>query len=135
MAINNVVLVGRMVRDAELRKTQSGVSVASFTVAVDRPYKSGEEKLCDFINCTAWRGTADFVGNYFHKGDAIGLMGEIQVRKWTTDSGENRYATEVVARNVSFVGGKKADGDTQNNAGELKQQFDEIAEDDSGLPF
>lgn len=135
MAINNVVLTGGLSKEPELRQTQSGVSVLSFTVAVDRPYKSGEEKLCDFINCTAWRGTADFVSKYFHKGDGIGIVGSIQTRKWTTDSGENRYATEVLVQNVSFLEGKKsAESATASNASN-DGGFAEIAQEDGELPF
>lgn len=135
MAINNVVLTGRLAKEPELRQTQSGVSVLSFTVAVDRPYKSGEEKLCDFINCTAWRGTADFISKYFHKGGGIGIVGSIQTRKWTTDSGENRYATEVLAQNVSFLEGKKsAESATASNASN-DGSFAEIAQEDGELPF
>ena len=77
MAINNVVLTGRLSRDPEIKQTQSGVSVCNFCIAVDRKYKSGEEKICDFINCVAWRGAADFVSKWFHKGDGIGVTGSI----------------------------------------------------------
>lgn len=117
MSINSVTLLGRMVRDPDCKQTQSGISVVSFTVAVDRNYKSGEEREADFINCTAWRGTADFISKWFHKGDPIALTGRIQTRKWQTDDGQNRYATEVVCDNVSFVPQKKQSDSAQNGAG------------------
>lgn len=117
MSINNVTLLGRMSRTPDLKATQSGISVVSFTVAVDRNYKSGEEREADFINCTAWRGTADFVSKWFHKGDPIALTGRIQTRKWQTEDGQNRYATEVVCDNVSFVPKTKQSDNAQNGAG------------------
>lgn len=101
--INNVVLMGRMTADAVLRTTTSGTSVASFTVAVDRNYK---EKQTDFINIVAWKNTAEFVSKYFHKGDMIAVEGSIQIRAYEDKNGNKRTATEVIANNVSFCGGK-----------------------------
>lgn len=117
MSINSVTLLGRMARDCDFKHTQSGISVCSFTVAVDRNYKSGEEREADFVNCVCWRGAADFVSKWFHKGDPIALTGRIQTRKWQTDDGQNRYATEVVCDNVSFVPQKKQSDSAQNGAG------------------
>ena len=135
MAINNVVLTGRLSRDPEIKQTQSGVSVCNFCIAVDRQYKSGEEKICDFINCVAWRGTADFVSKWFHKGDGIGVTGSIQTRKWVTDGGENRYATEVLCQQVSFLEGKKNVAEAQQTHMEGNQNFSEVTEEDESLPF
>ena len=135
MAINNVVLTGRLSRDPEIKQTQSGVSVCNFCIAVDRQYKSGEEKICDFINCVAWRGTADFVSKWFHKGDGIGVTGSIQTRKWVTDGGENRYATEVLCQQVSFLDGKKNAVEAQQTPMEGNQNFSEVTEEDESLPF
>ena len=135
MAINNVVLTGRLSRDPEIKQTQSGVSVCNFCIAVDRQYKSGEEKICDFINCVAWRGTADFVSKYFHKGDGIGVTGSIQTRKWLTESGENRYATEVLCQQVSFLDGKKNAAEATKTPMEGNQNFSEVTEEDESLPF
>ena len=135
MAINNVVLTGRLSRDPEIKKTQSGVSVCNFCIAVDRQYKSGEEKICDFINCVAWRGTADFVSKYFHKGDGIGVTGSIQTRKWVTESGENRYTTEVLCQQVSFLDGKKNAVEATQTHMEGNQNFSEVTEEDESLPF
>ena len=135
MAINNVVLTGRLSRDPEIKQTQSGVSVCNFCVAVDRQYKSGEEKICDFINCVAWRGTADFVSKWFHKGDGIGVTGSIQTRKWVTDGGENRYATEVLCQQVSFLDGKKNAVEAAQTPVEASQNYVEIENISEDLPF
>ena len=135
MAINNVVLTGRMARDPEIKKTQSGVSVCNFCIAVDRQYKSGEEKICDFINCVAWRSTADFVSKWFHKGDGIGVTGSIQTRKWVTDGGENRYATEVLCQQVSFLDGKKNAAEATQTPVEATQNYVEIENISEDLPF
>ena len=127
--INNVVLMGRLTADAVLRTTTSGTSVASFTVAVDRNYK---EKQTDFINIVAWRNTAEFVSKYFHKGDMIAIEGSIQTRNYEDKNGNKRTATEVIANNVSFCGGKT----------ERKEEpkididpFDILPDDDEDLPF
>lgn len=104
--INNVVLVGRLTRDIELRKTQSGLSVASFTIACDRrlsqEQKNNNEQSADFISCVAWRGSADFLGNYAHKGDTVGVEGRIQTRSYDCD-GQKVYVTEIVANSVSIL--------------------------------
>ena len=104
--INNVVLVGRLTRDIELRKTQSGLSVASFTIACDRrlsqEQKNNNEQSADFISCVAWRGSADFLGNYAHKGDTVGVEGRIQTRTYDRD-GQKVYVTEIVANSVSIL--------------------------------
>lgn len=135
MAINSVALTGRLANNPELKWTQSGVSVCNFCIAVDRQYKSGEEKICDFINCVSWRATADFVSKWFHKGDGIGVTGSIQTRKWATDSGENRYATEVLCQQVSFLDGKKNAAEAQQTPMEGNQNFSEVTEEDESLPF
>ena len=135
MAINNVVLTGRLSRDPEIKQTQSGVSVCNFCIAVDRQYKSGEEKICDFINCVAQRGTADFVSKWFHKGDGIGVTGSIQTRKWVTDGGENRYATEVLCQQVSFLDGKKNAVEATQTPAEAAKNYAEIENISEDLPF
>ena len=108
---NLVVLTGRLTSDPELKTTQSGVSVVSFCIAVQRQYKSGEEPITDFINITAWRHTAEFVGKYFKKGNMIGIEGSIQTRKYTDKDGNNRVAFEVLAGNVQFVESKRSNTD------------------------
>lgn len=104
---NLVVLTGRLTADPELKTTNSGLSVTSFSVAVDRRYKSGEERQTDFINIVAWRQQAEFVAKYFKKGNLIGIEGSIQTRKYTDKNGNNRTAFEVVANNVQFVESKR----------------------------
>ena len=107
--LNHITIMGRLTRDPELRKTGSGTSVASFTLAVDRDFsgKDGGEKETDFIDCVAWRSTADFVSKYFSRGRMAVVSGRLQVRKWKNKEGENRYSTEVVADQVYFGDSKK----------------------------
>ena len=104
--INNVVLVGRLTKDVEIRKTQSGLSVASFTIACDRrlsqEQRNNNEQSADFISCVAWRGSADFLGQYSHKGDTVGVEGRIQTRNYDRD-GQKVYVTEIIANNVSIL--------------------------------
>ncbi len=104
---NLVVLTGRLTADPELKTTQSGISVTSFSIAVSRSYRSGEEPQTDFINIVAWRKTAEFVAKYFKKGSMIGIEGSIQTRKYTDKNGNNRTAFEVIANNVQFVESKR----------------------------
>lgn len=130
--LNKIIIMGRLVRDPELRKTQSGVSVVSFTVAVDRDFKNGDEKVTDYIDCTAWRGAADFISKFFTKGRAIVVDGQLQSRKWQDKEGNNRVSWEVQAQNVYFADSKRND-DGQSGG----QPFKEVAEheDDGSLPF
>ncbi len=104
--INNVVLVGRLTKDVEVKKTQSGLSVASFTVACDRrlsqEQRNNNEQSADFISCVAWRGSADFLGQYSHKGDTVGIEGRIQTRTYDRD-GQKVYVTEIIANSVSIL--------------------------------
>lgn len=108
--INSVVLVGRLTKDIELRKTQSGLSVASFTVACDRrlsqEQRNNNEQSADFINCVAWRGSADFLGKYARKGDTVGVEGKIQTRNYDRD-GQRVYVTEVLANSVNLLHSKQ----------------------------
>lgn len=105
--LNCAVIMGRLTADPELRTTTSGISVTSFSVAVDRSYqKAGQERQTDFINVVAWRQTAEFVTRYFHKGSMIAVQGSIQTRNYEDRSGNKRTAVEIVADNVSFTGSK-----------------------------
>lgn len=104
--INKAILVGRLTADPELRTTQSGISVCSFSVAVDRRYSAGGERQADFINCVAWRQSAEFISKYFGKGKMIGIDGSIQTRNYEDKQGNKRTAVEVVVDNASFVGSK-----------------------------
>ena len=102
--LNHITIMGRLTRDPELRSTQSGVSVTSFTVAVDRDFggRDGGERQTDFIDCVAWRQTGEFVSKYFHKGSMIVVSGRLQSRKWQDRDGNNRTNWEVIADNVYF---------------------------------
>ncbi len=154
--LNTAIIMGRLTADPELRTTQTGLSVTSFTVAVDRNYKSGDERQTDFINVVAWRGTADFVSRYFKKGQMIAVQGSIQTRNYEDKNGNKRTAVEIVADNVSFCGSKTESGSTYGaqrmdsapavsyqsaNAGSFSvlpddnQGFPFGADDDEGLPF
>ena len=109
--INRAVLVGRLTRDVEVKKTTSGTSVAQFTVACDR-WKSGDqEPQADFITCVAWRQPADFLGQYARKGSMVGIDGRIQTRNYTDKDGRTVYLTEVVAENVKLLESRKTGSD------------------------
>ncbi len=113
--LNIVAIMGRLTADPELKTTQSGISVCRFTVAVDRNYaKPGAERQTDFINCLAWRGTAEFVSKYFSKGQLVAVDGSIQTGSYTDNNGSKRYTFEVVASNVNFTG-DRINNNTQNN--------------------
>lgn len=102
--INNTVLVGRLTRDAELRYTGSGIAVASFTVAVERSFTNAQgERETDFINCVAWRKTAEVISNYTRKGSLVGVTGRIQTRNYTNNEGRKVYITEVVCENFQML--------------------------------
>lgn len=114
--VNCAVIMGRLVADPELRTTGSGVSVTSFTVAVDRRFANkDEEKQADFIDVIAWRQTADFVCKYFRKGSMIAVQGYIQTRMYEDKDGNKRKAVEIVADNVSFCGSKSDSAKTNND--------------------
>ena len=109
--LNNAVIMGRLVADPELRTTGSGISVSSFTVAVDRRFnRQGEDRQADFIDIIAWRQTAEFVSKYFRKGSMIAVQGYIQTRMYEDKNGNKRKAVEIVADNVSFCGSKAESG-------------------------
>ena len=128
--LNVVTLMGRLVADPKLRTTSTNKSVANFRIAVDRGYSKGEDKKADFITIVAWENTANFIEKYFHKGDMIALRGEIQTRSYEDNNGNKRTAFEVVAREVSFCGGKNE----SNNSSPSAPDFEEIGADDD-LPF
>ena len=104
--LNKVILAGRLTADVELKQTPSGVSVCSFSLAVNRKYQSNGEQQTDFIQCQAWRQTAEFIARYFKKGSALCIVGSIQTRSWTDSNNQKRYATEVVVDEAMFVDGK-----------------------------
>lgn len=127
MSLNKTIIMGRLVRDPELRHTQSDTSVCSFTLAVDR---DGKDKGVDFIDCTAWRNTADFVSKYFSKGRMAIVEGRLQFREWTDKEGNKRRTAEVVVSSVYFGDSKREERREEEDA----PQFEEL-KDDGVLPF
>lgn len=149
--LNHIVLMGRLTRDPELRRTQSGTAVAAFALAVDRDFKGDDgEKKTDFIDIVAWRNTAEFVSKYFTKGRMAVVEGRLQIRPWTDKDGNKRRSAEVVADNVYF-GDSKRDGDSGQSGGYGAapsygdsyggyggyggNRFTELDDDDGELPF
>lgn len=132
--MNKAILVGRLTRDPELKSTANGTNVCSFSVAVNRRYKNAEGNYdADFINCTAWRQTAEFVSKYFTKGRMIGVVGSIQTRNYDDKDGKRVYVTEVAADEVYFVESK---GDNNNNTASVADVNDFAPIDDTDeLPF
>ena len=127
--LNKVILMGRLTKEPELKTTQQGVSVCTFSIAVDRGFaRQGEEKQTDFINIVAWRSTAEFASKYFTKGQMISLVGRIQTRNYEDNEGKRVYVTEVIADEVYFAESKKNDAQTQAPAME-------VVPDDGDLPF
>lgn len=112
--LNRIIIMGRLTRDPELRRTQNGTAVTSFTLAVDRDFKNREtgETACDFIDCVAWRSTAEFVNNYFTKGRMAIVEGKLQIRPWKDKDGNNRRSAEVIVDQMYF-GDSKRDGASQ----------------------
>ena len=134
MSLNICAFTGRFVRDPEIKQTQSGVSVCTFTLAVDRNYTpKGEEKKADFLNFVAWRGAAEFIAKWFKKGDMIAVDSSAQTRTWEDDQGNKRYVTEFIVANANFCGGK-SDGSGSAPASDVPEGFTEVADDDD-LPF
>ena len=160
--LNHIVLMGRLTRDPEIRHTQAGLPVASFSLAVERDYgqRGTNERQTDFIDIVAWRSTAEFVGKYFTKGQLVAVSGRLQIRDWTDNNGGKRRSAEVVADNVYFAEAKR-DRSQQSGQGQYGQQpynyappayepepqypayntpvsgsdFAELDDDDGDLPF
>lgn len=146
--LNHIVIMGRLTREPELRRTGSGVAVASFTLAVDRDFTSKDnvEKETDFIDCVAWRQTGEFVSKYFQKGSMAVVSGRLQIRSWTDKDGNKRRTAEIVADNVYFGDSKRDDkesssgytGFVPNNkisANTPTQDFAMLTDEDAQLPF
>ena len=130
--LNMIVLQGRLTKDPELRQTPQGVDVATFTIACD---KGGKDKGCDFIDCSAWRNTAEFISKYFHKGDMILVDGKLQTRTYQDkDTGKNRTAYSVLVNNVNFCGGKSEAKTESVSAPAMPDGF-EVMDDSTDLPF
>lgn len=144
--LNHIVIMGRLTKDPELRRTGNGTAVASFTVAVDRDFGK-EEKETDFIECVAWRQTGEFVSKYFSKGRMAVVSGRLQIRSWTDKEGNNRKTAEVVADNVYFgdskkeqteqqyVGFVKSDGFAGGEPEYKQNDFAMLENEDAQLPF
>ena len=140
MALNKIFIMGRLTRDPELRRTQSGKAVTSFSLAVDRDFKGQNgEKETDFIEVVAWKNTAEFVAKHFTKGRMAVVEGRLQIRNWTDKDGNKRNTAEVVADNVYFGDSKKEDSkkadSTAPSYNAPSNQFAEIDDDDGDLPF
>lgn len=127
--LNKCILMGRLTQSPELKYTPSNVAVTSFSIAIDRKYQSDGNKQTDFINCTAWRSTAEFICKHFDKGKMINIVGRIETRTWEKD-GQKRYATEVIVDEVNFCGDKGK----QEQAPPANDGFIEVDSDDE-LPF
>ncbi len=148
--LNHIVIIGRLTRDPELRRTGTGIAVTSFTLAVDRDFapKDGGERETDFIDCVAWRQTGEFVSKYFAKGRMAVVSGRLQIRNWTDKEGNKRRSAEIVADNVYF-GDSKRDADSSSTASNYApapaasntygysgaSDFAMLDDDDAQLPF
>ena len=132
--LNEIILQGRLTETPELKTTNSGKSVTSFSLAVERDFSTGDDKETDFINIVAWNKTAEFITKYFTKGKQMIVKGSLQVRKYQTQNGENRYSTEVLADKVYFCGdkGNTSQGESYNNT---NGDFEDISDGDEDLPF
>jgi len=140
--LNHIVIMGRLTKDPELRYTQSGTAVASFTLAVDRDFsgRDGGEKQTDFIDCVAWRQTGEFVSKYFSKGRTAAVSGRLQIRDWTDKEGGRRRSAEVVADNVYFGDSRRTEESGTAPAAPAadrgaKPVFEDLGDDDGDLPF
>ena len=158
--LNHIVIMGRLTRDPELRYTQSQTPVVSFSVAVDRDFggRDGGEKQTDFIDCVAWRSTAEFVNKYFRKGSMVAVSGRLQIRDWQDRDGNKRRSAEVVADNVYFGESRRREDDNRDSYGAgnyagssyggnsyesnrgasapaPRSGFEELSDDDGELPF
>ena len=148
--LNHITIMGRLTRDPELRYTQSQTPVASFTLAVDRDFggRDGGEKQTDFIDCVAWRQTAEFVSKYFQKGSMAVVSGRLQIRDWTDRDGGKRRSAEVVVDNIYFGESRRRDGGDARSTNDYHYDsyqsrstsaapsvFSDLSDDDGELPF
>ena len=136
--MNKILLIGRLTKDPELRYTQSGTAVASFTLAVNRSFTNQNgEREADFINCVAWQKAAEFVSQYFKKGQQMALEGRLQVRSYDDNNGQRRWVTEVIVEQVEFAGSKQSGQNGQSGRGD-DLSYDmgyEVSFDDEEIPF
>lgn len=132
--INTVVLMGRITQDLELKQTPNGISVLAFTMAVDR---NSKDKQTDFINCVAWRQTAEFIAKYFGKGRMIAVEGQLRTRTYDDKNGVKHYVTEVYVDNASFTGEAKSTEPAHNNPADIgnPDDYEDVLSDDGTVPF
>ena len=137
--LNHITAAGRLTKDPELRRTQNGVAVASFTIACDRDIKDASgNKQTDFIDCVAWRSTAEFIDKYLTRGRMVIVSGRLQMREWTDKSGAKRKNAEILSENVYVADSKRAVENTEKNETKEAAQtvgFDQVEIDDDELPF
>lgn len=144
--LNHITIMGRLTRDPELRYTQAQTPVASFTLAVDRDFggKDGAERQTDFIDCVAWRSTAEFISKYFSKGSLAVVAGRLQLRDWTDKEGNKRRNAEVIVENIYFGESKRRDGESgsygsfsapSSAPAPVGNEFEDLSDDDAELPF
>lgn len=144
--LNKVIIMGRLTRDPDFKQTQSGVAICKFSVAVERQFKDSKtgERLTDFLDCTAFRGTAEFISRYFNKGNMILVEGNIQNNNYTDNNGVKHYSNNIMVENVSFCGGKNEGGTTQTepaqpglpeNVQNAVEQFEAVVADPDSVPF
>ncbi len=123
--MNKVILMGRLTKDPELRQSQNGISVARFTIAVNRRFAKDGQQQADFINCVAWRQTGEFIAKYFEKGSMIAVTGSIQTRTWDGNDGKKQYATEVIVDEAYFTG-SKSENSTGSNTDLSDSSIDDL---------
>lgn len=135
MALNKAIILGRITHDLEVRQTQSGTAVLQFTVAVDRNYSKDSEKQTDFINCVAWRQTAEFISRWFSRGRMIAVDGRLQTRTYEDKNGTKHYITELIVENANFTGEPKQGGGNFNeqNGGGFANQYQQTAQQNNGF--
>lgn len=134
--MNKAILVGRLTKDPELKTTGSGVSVCSFTLAINRRFKNAEGNYdADFINCVAWRQQAEFISKYFSKGRMVGICGSIQTRTYDREDGQRVYVTEVVADEVSFVDSKSQTDGVSAPSANTNTSANSFSADDGFIPM
>ena len=134
--MNMVCIMGRFTSDPELRYTDSGTKVITFTLAVPRGYH--QESKTDFLDCVAWRGAAEFIDKYFRKGQMCAVAGQLQTRTWVSQDGQNRKAVEIIVSNIDFCGGKNQQKEQQSDTinGLPAMEFQDISDTDDGdMPF
>lgn len=139
--LNQIFIMGRLARDPEVRHTQSGVTVCSLTLAVDRDIKDKQtgERKTDWIPVTAWRGTAELISRYLHKGDSIVVVGRLEIQEWTDRQGNKRTTPNVSAENVYFTGGRRQETaqsyQQQEHEDQQEQNFEYLDDNQTELPF